>query len=105
MTMIEEGAALAKQGTASGIQEAIRSAGRTIDLLGSMADKYNHHAADPWRAKRSRTWTSPRRSPSLQYTDPDIQDRDRVVKKSEKESLYAAMDVAAIWLERALSQR
>ena len=29
--------------------------------------------------------------------------RDRVVKRSEKDSLYAAMDVSAIWLERALS--
>ena len=44
-------------------------------------------------------------SVQLQLTDPDIKSRDRVVKKSEKESLYAAMDVAAIWLERALAQR
>ena len=40
----------------------------------------------------------------LQLTDPDIKSRDRVVKKSEKESLYAAMDIASVWLERALSQ-
>ena len=40
----------------------------------------------------------------LQLTDPDIKSRDRVVKKTEKESLYAAMDVAAVWLERALAQ-
>jgi len=39
----------------------------------------------------------------LQYTDPDLKSRDRVVKKSEKDSLYAAMDVAAVWLERALT--
>lgn len=38
----------------------------------------------------------------LQYTDPDLKSRDRVVKKSEKDSLYAAMDVAAVWLERAI---
>ncbi len=41
----------------------------------------------------------------LQLTDPDIKSRDRVVKKSEKDSLYAAMDVASVWLERALAQR
>ncbi len=41
----------------------------------------------------------------LQLTDPEIKSRDRVVKKSEKESLYAAMDVASVWLERALAQR
>ena len=39
----------------------------------------------------------------LQLTDPDLKSRDRVVKKSEKDSLYAAMDIAAIWLERALA--
>jgi len=39
----------------------------------------------------------------LQYTDPDLKSRDRVVKKSDKSSLYEAMDVAAVWLERALA--
>ena len=39
----------------------------------------------------------------LQLTDPDIKSRDRVVKKSEKNSLYAAMDVASVWLDRALA--
>ena len=38
----------------------------------------------------------------LQRTDPALKSRDRVVKKSEKDSLYAAMDVSVIWLERAL---
>ena len=37
--------------------------------------------------------------------DPDLKSRDRVVKKSEKDSLYAAMDVAAVWLERALASK
>ena len=41
----------------------------------------------------------------LQLTDPDLKSRDRVVKKSEKDSLYAAMDVASVWLERALSNK
>ena len=41
----------------------------------------------------------------LQLTDPDLKSRDRVVKKSEKDSLYAAMDIAAIWLERALKEK
>lgn len=33
----------------------------------------------------------------LQLTDPDLKSRDRVVKKTEKDSLYAAMDVASVW--------
>lgn len=43
-------------------------------------------------------------SVQLQLTDPDLKSRDRVVKKSEKDSLYAAMDVASVWLDRALAQ-
>ena len=44
-------------------------------------------------------------SVQLQLTEPNLKSRDRIVKKSEKESLYAAMDVAAIWLERARSAK
>ena len=44
-------------------------------------------------------------SVQLQLTDPDLKSRDRVVKKSEKDSLYAAMDIACVWLERALSNK
>lgn len=36
-------------------------------------------------------------------TDPDLRPRDRILKKSEKKGLYAAMDVGAIWLDRALA--
>lgn len=39
----------------------------------------------------------------LQLTDPDLKSRDRVVKKTEKDSLYTAMDVASVWLERMLA--
>lgn len=41
----------------------------------------------------------------LQRTEANLKSRDRVVKKSEKQSLYAAMDLAAVWLERALTPR
>ena len=41
-------------------------------------------------------------SVQLQLTDPDLKSRDRVVRKSEKNSLYAAMDLSAVWLDRAL---
>ena len=41
----------------------------------------------------------------LQLTDPDLKSRDRVVKKTEKDSLYTAMDVPTVWLDRALSTK
>ena len=40
----------------------------------------------------------------LQPNDPTGKSRERIVKKSEKGSLYAAMDVASVWLERALAK-
>ena len=44
-------------------------------------------------------------SVQLQLTDPSVRSRDRIVRKTEKESLYAAMDLATVWLDRALSTR
>lgn len=44
-------------------------------------------------------------SVQLQMTDPSIKTRDRVVKRSEKTSLYDAIDVGSVWLERALASR
>lgn len=40
----------------------------------------------------------------LLNTDPDVRPRERIVKKSEKQGLYQAMDIASIWLDRALTQ-
>ena len=79
---------------------------RRVDNLvyyGSMADKYiimmqvldTEDVKDLKLAKRV--------SIQLQLTDPDLKSRDRVVKKSEKDSLYAAMDIATVWLDRALA--
>ncbi len=41
----------------------------------------------------------------LQLTDPDLKSRDRVVRKSEKPSLYSALDLGCIWLQRALATK
>ncbi|MBQ9743352.1 MAG: hypothetical protein IJV88_06770 [Ruminococcus sp.] len=39
----------------------------------------------------------------LMCTDPDLSPRKQLVKASEKTGLFVAMDIADIWLERALS--
>ncbi|MCD8143881.1 MAG: hypothetical protein LUD79_00840 [Oscillospiraceae bacterium] len=44
-------------------------------------------------------------SVQLQRTDPNVKSRDRVVKRSERDSLYAAMDIASIWLTRSLAEK
>lgn len=35
-------------------------------------------------------------------TDPDVSPKDKIVKKSEKSGLFNALDLGAVWLERAL---
>ncbi|HEX3027514.1 MAG TPA: hypothetical protein VHR42_09885, partial [Clostridia bacterium] len=40
----------------------------------------------------------------LMATDPDIRARDRILKRSEKEGLYNALDIGSIWLERQLGE-
>ena len=40
----------------------------------------------------------------LQKTDAGLKSKERIVKKSEKDSFYTAMDFAVVWLERALTQ-
>ena len=42
-------------------------------------------------------------SVQLQYTDPDLKSRERIVRTSEKNSLYSAMDLGSVWLTRALA--
>lgn len=44
-------------------------------------------------------------SVQLQLTDSNVKSRDLVVKRSEKDSLYGALDIASVWLDRALSAR
>ena len=44
-------------------------------------------------------------SVELQLTDPNVRARDRIVKKSEKDGFYTALDVGCVWLERALASK
>lgn len=44
-------------------------------------------------------------SVQLQQTNPNVRMKERIVKKTEKDSLWAAMDIASIWLNRALSSK
>ena len=41
-------------------------------------------------------------SVELQLTDPNVRARDRIVKKSEKDGFFTALDLGSVWLARAL---
>lgn len=70
--------------------------------FGSMSDKYIIMLQVLESKKVKDMDVATKVAVQLQLTDPDLKSRDRVVKRTEKESLYAAMDVASVWLERAL---
>jgi hypothetical protein len=71
---------------------------------GSMADKYIIMMQILETKKVKDMDVATKVSVQLQLTEPELKSRDRVMKRCEKDSLYAAMDVAAIWLERALTK-
>ena len=76
-----------------------------IIYFGSMADEYIIMMQILETKKVEDLDVATKVTVQLQRTDPDLKSRDRVVKKSEKNSLYAAMDVASVWLDRALASK
>ena len=72
---------------------------------GSMADKYIVMMQILETKKENGVDVATRVSVQLQLTDPTIKSRDRVVKKSEKDGFYTALDVGCVWLERALASK
>lgn len=72
---------------------------------GSMADEYIVMLQILETKQLDDLALATRVSVQLQRTDPSLKLRDRVVKKSEKDGLYAALDVGCVWLERALSAK
>ncbi len=42
-------------------------------------------------------------SVQLQLTDQTVRPKDRIIRKSEKDGFYTALDVGCVWLERALA--
>ena len=78
---------------------------RRVDNLiyyGSMADKYIIMMQVLESKQEQDIKLASKVSIQLQLTEPE-NSRSRIVKKSERDSLYAAMDIAAIWLDRALA--
>ena len=79
---------------------------RRVDNLiyyGSMADEYIVMLQILESKKLDDLDLATKVSVQLQRTDPAVKARDRVVKKSEKDGFYTALDVGCVWLERALN--
>lgn len=72
---------------------------------GSMADKYIVMLQILESTNVSDLSVATKVSVQLQMTDPNLKSRDRVVKKSEKDGFYTALDLGCVWLERALASK
>ena len=76
--------------------------GDTI-YYGSMTEKFVIKLEIKSKKKVLDMEVADRVSIKLMATDPDSSVRKQVVKSSEKPGLYLAMDIADVWLERALA--
>ena len=80
----------------------VRRKGNLI-YYGTMADKYIIQMQVLETRKEKDLDVATKVAVQLQLTDPTLSSKRRVEKKTEKDSLYAAMDVASVWLDRALA--
>ena len=74
-----------------------------IIYYGSMADSHIIQMQIIDFKKVGDTDVANKVSIQLMLTDPNIKGRAQIVKRTEKNGLYTALDVAAVWLERALA--
>ena len=78
--------------------------GDTI-YYGSMKDKYVIKMDIKSKKKVGGLDVADKVTVQLMYTDPEIRTRKQIVKTSEKNGLYLALDIADAWLTRALAEQ
>ncbi len=78
--------------------------GNTI-YYGSMTDKYVAVMKINGETEFNGEKLPNKVSVQIWSTDEELRPRDRILKKTEKDTLYDAMNIASIWLERQLSER
>ena len=72
---------------------------------GSMADSHIIMMQILETKKEGDADIATRVSVELQLTDPNVRAKDRIVKKSEKDGFFTALDVGCVWLNRALNSK
>ena len=75
-----------------------------VIYYGSMKDKYVVKLEIKSKKQVQDIEVADKVSIQLMYTDQSIRTRKQIVKSSEKEGLYLAMDIADAWLTRALAE-
>lgn len=69
---------------------------------GSMAEKYVIRMQIKSKKEVNGLEIADKVAIQLMSTDPDVSPKKQLVKSSEKNGLYTALDIADVWLERAL---
>ena len=77
--------------------------GNTI-YYGSMADDYIIMLQIKSQKPLGDIEIADKVSVQLISTNPNLTPKESIIKNSEKKGLYAAMDIAEVWLSRALNQ-
>lgn len=77
--------------------------GKTV-YYGNMTDKYVIKMEIKSSKKVDDLEVADKVAVSLIHTDDNMSPKDRIIKSSEKDGLYEALDLGAIWLKRALSE-
>jgi len=77
--------------------------GNTI-YYGDMADEYVAMLMIAESTDFSDMKLPSRVSVQVVSTDQELNPKDRIIKKTEKNNLYDALNIATIWLERTLEQ-
>ena len=72
---------------------------------GSMADSHIVMLQILETKKVQDTDIATRVSVELQLTDPNARAKDRIVKKSEKDGFFTALDLGSVWLTRAIKEK
>jgi hypothetical protein len=77
--------------------------GNTI-YYGDMADKFVVKMEIRSTKKIGSTDAADKISVQLLTTDPNVRPKKQILKASERDGLYKALDVASFWLERAMEE-
>ncbi len=73
--------------------------------LGNMSDRYIIMLQILEESDVNGTKLPSRVAVSLQQTDPNARARERILRTRDQKSLYDAIDLESIWLQRALDEK
>ena len=72
---------------------------------GNMTDEFVIHLIIKSKKEVNGVEIADKVTVQLLATDPDLSPRRQLIKTSEKEGLFVAMDIGEVWLKRALNHK